>query len=247
MTLSSAMEMITAGALVICNHSGGKDSQAMFLMLSAIVPADQLVVVHADLPGVDWEGTIDHIQATTKQRVHVVQSGKTFLEMVERRGMFPSPSQRQCTSDLKRDPIAKFVRHYLADNPRFNGQVISAMGLRADESPARSRKSTWTLSKRDSKAGRTWINWLPIHDMTAEQVFAAIAAAGQKPHYAYAAGMTRLSCCFCIMSSKADLKTAARLRPGLCARISDLERKIGRTMMMPVKGVARTLDEIVAN
>lgn len=243
----AALDMIAAGALVVCNHSGGKDSQAMYLQLAAIVPADQLIVVHADLPGVDWPGTIEHIEATVWHPLHVVTAGKTFLQMVERRGMFPSPTTRQCTSDLKRDPIAKFVRHYLADHPRFGGQVISAMGLRAEESSARSRKATWQISKRDSKAGRSWFNWLPIHDLLVDQVFAAIAAGGQEPHYAYAAGMTRLSCCFCIMSSRADLKTAARLRPGLCARIANLERQIGRTMMMPVAGVARTLDQLVAD
>jgi 3'-phosphoadenosine 5'-phosphosulfate sulfotransferase (PAPS reductase)/FAD synthetase len=35
---------------------------------------------------------------------------RTYLEMVEQRGMFPSPQYRQCTSDLKRGPIEKFIR-----------------------------------------------------------------------------------------------------------------------------------------
>jgi len=43
-------EMIRAGALVAINTSGGKDSQAMTILLSRIVPAGQLVTVHAPLP-----------------------------------------------------------------------------------------------------------------------------------------------------------------------------------------------------
>lgn len=35
---------------------------------------------------------------------------RTYLEMVEHRGMFPSAQYRQCTSDLKRGPIEKYIR-----------------------------------------------------------------------------------------------------------------------------------------
>ncbi len=238
------VELIDAGALFVVNHSGGKDSQAMYLKLAEIVPADQLIVVHAHLPGVEWEGTIDHIRKTIRHPLHVVTATKTFFEMVERRGMFPSPSTRQCTSDLKRGPIEKFIRHYLKDNPQFAGRVVSCMGLRAQESPARARRETLRLSDRNSKAGRAWYDWLPIHDMLVQNVFRTIKMFGQKPHWAYEAGMTRLSCCFCIMSSRADLRTAARLRPDLLKKYSELETLTGQVMMMPAKGVKRSLAQI---
>jgi len=45
--------MIDAGALVVVNHSGGKDSQAMMLELAARVPSSQLLVVHAPLGDVE--------------------------------------------------------------------------------------------------------------------------------------------------------------------------------------------------
>ena len=57
-------EMIRAGALVAINHSGGKDSQTMTILLSRIVPRSQLVAVHAPLGEVEWPGTIEHIEAT---------------------------------------------------------------------------------------------------------------------------------------------------------------------------------------
>jgi 3'-phosphoadenosine 5'-phosphosulfate sulfotransferase (PAPS reductase)/FAD synthetase len=86
---------------------------------------------------------------------------------------------------------------------------------------------------------------LPIHAWSEREVYAAIADAEQKPHWAYGAGMSRLSCCFCIMASRQDLKTAARLKPDLFERYCELERKIGQTMMMPEAGRRRFLDEIV--
>ena len=104
--------LIARGALFIINHSGGKDSQAMTLKLGELVPRRQLLVIHADLPGVDWEGLVDHIDATAfGLPILVARAGKTFLEMVEHRGMFPSPANRQCTSDLKRVPSPRSSAH----------------------------------------------------------------------------------------------------------------------------------------
>ena len=51
-------ELIRAGALLAMSHSGGKDSQAMTILLSQIVPPDQIVAVHAPLDEVEWPGTI---------------------------------------------------------------------------------------------------------------------------------------------------------------------------------------------
>lgn len=236
------LELVERGALFVVNHSGGKDSQAMMVKLAEIVPQAQLMVIHAELPEVDWEGIKEHIEATIGGLPLIVcrNENKTLLEMVERRGMFPSPQQRQCTSDLKRGPIEREIRRYLKANPRFGGLVVNCMGLRAEESPARSKLETLKLNARNSKAGREWWDWLPIHAMTKASVFKVIGEAGQKPHHAYALGMSRLSCCFCIMACKADLQTAARLKPELYKRYVELEKKIGHTLSME----GRPLEEV---
>ncbi|MXW87951.1 MAG: phosphoadenosine phosphosulfate reductase family protein [Boseongicola sp. SB0667_bin_21] len=226
--------MIRAGALVSISTSAGKDSQAMTILLSRIVPREQLVAVHAPLQGVEWEGTIEHIRATLPAGVPLilahVTSGKTLLESIEERGQFPSPAVRWCTSSTKRGPIERELRHFLKAHPRFGGRIVSAMGMRSEESPARARKTPWRLNERNSRAGRTWFDWLPIHDITERQVFDVIRDAGQAPHPAYAMGMSRLSCVFCIMASRADLRTAARLQPRLYADYVQLERRIGHTL-----------------
>ena len=90
--------MNQAGALVAINHSGGKDSQAMTILLSRIVPHDCLVAVHAPLGEVEWPGTIEHIEATLPAGVALmfspIASGKTLPERVEERGLWPSNSAR---------------------------------------------------------------------------------------------------------------------------------------------------------
>ncbi len=140
-----------------------------------------------------------------------VASGKSLLDSIEQRGRFPSPKVRWCTSSLKRGPIERKLRRYLKANPRFGGRIVSAMGMRAEESPARARKSPWQLNERNSRAGRIWFDWLPILDLTEREVFRVIRDAGQSPHPAYAMGTSRFSCVFCIMASRADLRTAAEI------------------------------------
>ena len=225
--------LIARGALFIINHSGGKDSQAMTLELVGVVPRRQLLVIHADLPGVDWEGLLDHIDATVfGLPVLVARAGKTFMQMVERRGMFPSPSNRQCTSDLKRGPIAKVIRSHLKAHPEFGGLVVSCMGMRAEESASRSKLPVLTTNARGSIAGREWWDWLPIHDWSEVQVFAAIKAAGQDPLWVYRAGMSRASCRFCIMASDADHRIAARIAPRAYRVMVETERRLNFTLSM---------------
>lgn len=224
---------VDRGALFVVNHSGGKDSQAMLILLRRAIPREQLLVVHADLAGEEWDGTEDHVRATSLGLpVLTVRAGKTFEDMVRRRGMFPSAQNRQCTSDLKRDPIAKAVRAHLKANPQFGGRVVSCMGLRAQESASRAKAKAWKINNRESKAGRAWFDWLPIHDMTEAQVFATIAGANQRPLWVYAAGMRRASCQFCIMACKADLQRAAQLAPERYAARVRLEREVGHTIAM---------------
>lgn len=242
---SEIQNLIDTGALFVINHSGGKDSQAMTIELSNVIPRAQLLVIHADLPEVDWPSIREHIVATIDGiELIVCRSAKTFFEMVEHRGMFPSPTLRQCTSDLKRNPIEREIRRYLVRHPEFRGRVVSCMGIRADESAARAKAIVFKRNAKNSKAGRDWYDWLPIHDMRTREVFATIERAGQQPHPAYAAGMTRLSCCFCIMASRADLRTAARLKPELYARYVATERRLGHTFLMPRAGVRETLEDV---
>ena len=171
-------EIIRAGALVAINTSGGKDSQAMTILLARIVPRGQIVAVHAPLGEVEWPGTIEHIEATLPVGVPLifapVASGKTLLERVEERGLWPSNSARWCTSDFKSGPIQRELRRYLKAHPRFGGRLVNAMGMRAEESPARARKAPWRRNDRMSVAGREVFDWLPVFDLSTDDVFRVI-------------------------------------------------------------------------
>lgn len=269
--LEAVQALVERGALFFVNHSGGKDSQAMYALVRAIVPRDQIVVIHADLGQVEWEGVKDHIKANidghtleialplnktgaTKDLLSSVEARHAKLEAKraatgKRISPWFSPSQRWCTSDFKRGPIQREVRRIMGE--RGATLAVNCLGLRGDESDKREcglDKQAFqasgvavTLAKCEdlSKAGREVYDWLPIHGLTTAEVFEAIAAAGQQPHPMYAAGMSRLSCCFCVMASRADLTKAAQLNPQLYAKYVEMEKKTGYTMQSK-----KTLEEI---
>lgn len=243
--------LIDAGALFVVNHSGGKDSQAMLIKLLEIIPHNQLLVVHASLGDIEWHGALELAQ---QQAVDaglpfiVARAEKSFLDMVERRfasrpdvPSFPSASTRQCTSDLKRGPIEREVRRYMKAHGLT--KVVSCTGIRAAESASRAKANVFQRNERNSVAGRDWYEWAPIHALSTDQVFATIAAAGQQPHPAYAAGNERLSCVFCIMGSKNDIALGAKARPDLFARYVELEARTGYTMHMSRKSLMQLVAE----
>lgn len=230
-------ELIKQGAIFYVSHSGGKDSQAMYIVLRKLIPEEQLCVVHSNLGSVEWQGVKEHIlKYTDIPAVTFVRSGKTFMEMVERRGKWPSAAIRQCTSDLKRDPIMKFIRNDL--KARNATIAVNCMGLRAQESTARSKRIPFILNKKESLEGsrvsRQVYDWLPIFHLSTDEVFKEIRDAGQEPFWAYIQN-ERLSCVFCIMGCKNDLRHGAINNPDLYEEYVEMERKIGHTMFMKGK------------
>lgn len=240
-----AQAEIEAGALFVINHSGGKDSQAMMIRLLEIVPRQQILVVHASLGRMEWPGALEHAeqQATAAGVPFIVaRAQKSFLSMVFNRyntkpsvPSWPSAAYRQCTSDLKRGPITREVRRW-AKAHGFT-RIVNCMGMRAQESSARAKRTAWTEHEAHGKAGRSWFNWLPIHSVSTTDVFNIIKAAGQKPHWAYALGNERLSCVFCIMASINDLHIGAIHNPLLYAEYCAWERHTGYVMHSSMKSL----------
>jgi 3'-phosphoadenosine 5'-phosphosulfate sulfotransferase (PAPS reductase)/FAD synthetase len=261
--------LIADGALFVINHSGGKDSQAMMIEVLKHVPASQCLVVHATLGRFEWHGALELAQKqaadagvpfVVAQGVTKDGSEKDFASMVRDRKAkrpdapsFPSSACRQCTSDLKRGPIEREIRHYIqAENDRRDHVmpidiIVNCVGIRAAESDDRAKliACEQRKAKHDglARAGRTAWNWLPIFDLTTEQVFQTIANADQTPHWAYAAGNERLSCVFCIMGSKDDIINGAKHRPELFAELAALEVEVGYTLHMSRKTLTQLVTE----
>jgi len=220
----------------VVNFSGGKDSCAMLAWLCERYPHVPKHVVMADTgwEHVEMEGRwpsaeqfSEGIAALHGFPLHVVRNpNKTFLEMVDRRGMFPSKANRQCTSDLKRDPIKKWIRHRWW---KREAVIINCMGLRAEESPDRAKKKCLSYNAGLSKSGREVWDWNPILGWTEHQVYDYLAEREIPVHPVYH-HLKRLSCRVCIFMSKPDLRAVAEHDPEALDQIAMLEEKHGFTM-----------------
>jgi DNA sulfur modification protein DndC len=144
--------------------------------------------------------------------------------------MFPSPQYRQCTSDLKRGPIDKFIRGLPYK------VIVNCIGIRSEESNPRSRLSPLILNETLSTRQRTVYNWLPIFDRTLAYVLAWhwVNAIRLDPVYVpeyHKDGTTggylrRFSCRVCIFSTDADLAAIHQHDPDAFNAVASLERKL---------------------
>lgn len=240
--------------VVLINSSAGKDSQAMLTYLVSLadnqdVSRDKLIVVHADLGRVEWDGTRELAEehaAAYGLRFEVVRRERgDLLEQIEARGMFPSSTARYCTSDQKTAQVAKLMTR-LADEHRAAGggrvHILNCLGIRAQESPARAKKVAYGIDRPASNGRRMVTRWLPIFDWDIERVWDTIHTSGLRWHSAYDAGMPRLSCVFCVLAGHRELVLAATLNPKLARTYADVEAKIGHTFKADLS-MAQIVDE----
>ena len=254
--------------VILINSSGGKDSQAMLDYVHALARDrnlhERVTVAHADLGEMDWPETVAVARdqaAHYRLRFEVVKrTGKTLLERVEERGKWPDAARRWCTSDFKRGPTLRLITVLVEElnarrllpwsRPLKRAglapiRVLNCMGIRARESPARAKREPFSRNERASSGRRTVDTWHPIFSWDEAEVWDRVRRGGAPVHPAYAAGMSRASCSFCILSSKKDLLTAARLRPRLARRYLQTEQETGHDFRpdLPMREVVRLAEQ----
>lgn len=238
-TIESAL---ANGAHLVLSVSGGKDSDAMSYKLLAERRArgwtGDIVMVHADLGRMERSETpayVESLAARTRVELVVVRHPKgDLLDGLYRRRQarpdappFPSSAARWCTSDFKRAQISKFIRNRWPQN----AVIACALGVRAEESPARAKKPVMR-ERRDCCAPtkkRTTYDWNPILYWNAAQVWWQIREAGNIYHPAYDGGNERLSCAMCVLGCAGDIRNGAYNRPDTYRALVDLELESGFT------------------
>lgn len=230
--------ILKRGAALVISISGGKDSDAMLYHLLERAQDErwngEVHLVHADLGRAEWKETPGYVESLARKTgVPLSVVRHTYGDLIDgiRRRMatrpdvppFPSAAARWCTSDWKRSVISKWIR-----NTFPTGDVVCAMGLRAQESPVRAKRLAVDMRQDCCTRTRNVIDWLPIHAWNIGQVWGEIGysldevrlvqaqtkATGVVPtdwgaHPAYARGNERLSCSMCILGSMNDLMNGA--------------------------------------
>lgn len=239
---------------LVINFSGGKDSTAMLAWICENYPNVPKHVVmadtgweHKEVPG-KWCSAIDWsigIVAMFGLELHIVRNpNKTFLQMVERRGMFPGMGEtRCCTSDLKRDPVHTWIRQRwpARRHDARNPDIVSCMGLRAQESTARAQRPCLIPLDRIDHARRPVWDWNPILGWTEEQVLDYLCERDIPIHPVYE-HVNRFSCRICIYMTPKNVQAMFEVTPEDIDLIAELEQRIDFTMFPsgPIKDLITT-------
>lgn len=112
---------------------------------------------------------------------------------------------RFCTSELKTKILSSALKK------RFPvGDILNVTGIRRQESKNRSKMPLWAPNSDLTRKSGVGMTWNAIIDWPVQDVVYAIQDAGLELHEAYTRyDVSRVSCCFCIMSSEADLIASA--------------------------------------
>lgn len=222
---------------IAISSSAGKDSLAAAVLTCDLARAadilDRVVVIHADLGRAEWQGTADLARRQAEcLDVRFIMCERTLGDLYDHvfaRRMWPGQTQslRYCTADHKTSQIHKvytrLVRELRAPVKGQPVRVLEVLGLRAAESPGRAKLLPFRHNGRASNGRRHVDTWLPVHGWTHAQAEPYKALSG---HPAYAAGMPRASCVFCVYAQKGALMLAGMANPALLDTACELEAAI---------------------
>lgn len=192
--------LLKAGAALMVSISGGKDSQSQMKELVKAYREREwtgpIFAAHANMERMEWPQTMGEVYRQAREcglDLQIIQrpQGDLLDLMIDRmwkvagQGIphWPSSKCRFCTSDAKRSQLDKLARIYPI--------VISAEGVRADESPSRAKKPVVQLRKqicadrlqelsieealeRRRPNERVALDWRPIHSFSEEDVWESI-------------------------------------------------------------------------
>lgn len=212
------------GRPVIASISGGKDSAAMALWLK-----EQELPHRRIFMDTGWEHpiTYEFLRGPLTAALGPIEEiggerdGQPidFVGLVRRKGLFPSRRMRFCTEELKVKPAQRYIQRIQDEL----GDVINAVGIRRDESQARSKMAEWEWSETFD----CWV-WRPIVTWSKDDVLAIHRRHGLPLNPLYEMGASRVGCWPCIHARKSEIALVAAIDPDRIALIAELEAELNQ-------------------
>lgn len=243
---------------VLVSVSGGKDSTAACLFLQERgIP---YTAVHTDT---GWEHTetdtylrevlpqyigpitildaADTIVLTEEQeaaarRVETVLGRRSaMVRATIKKGMFSSRVRRFCTQELKIFPL----RDWLNRPENLPRDILNVVGVRAEESKARSELPEW---EDFPPQGLRFCQWRPLIAWTEAQVIDIHLRHGVPPNPLYLKGSKRVGCWPCIFAAKAEVRMMAQIDPQRVEALRVLEEEVGKLAKQRAEARGETLE-----
>lgn len=227
---SEVAKVLAAGALVFVGVSGGRDSQALAYRVCAHLDDSghqgRRFLIHADLGRVEWRDSLPVCERLAQRLgVELIVVRRNAGDMMDRwlsrwtgnvaryanlecvKLILPwsTAAQRFCTAELKSQVIAREMRRRFPE-----GDVVSAVGIRREESAKRARMPAWRQDERTTRKRGAGHTWNPLLGWRRGDVNDYVRIRGDELHEAYRRyGSTRVSCAFCVLGSEHDLRASS--------------------------------------
>ncbi len=200
---------------IVVSVSGGRDSAAVSLLLMERGIAHERVFMDT---GWEHPATYEYLRGPLTEKLGPIEEirGKVdFVELVRHKKMFPSRVMRFCTTELKVFPIQRHLRAMADTETR---EIVNVVGIRRQESQARSKMPEWEFSDNFD----VWV-WRPLVEWKAADVAAIHERHGLEINPLYGMGATRVGCWPCIHARKSELALVAKIDPARIDFIRELE------------------------
>lgn len=222
LSVSSAASRKLAGRRVVASISGGRDSAAMSLYLSELGVEHERVFMDTG-----WESqiTYDYLRGPLTDKlgpITEIRGELDFVQLVEKKGLFPSRVMRFCTEELKIFPVMQWLS--LRTEARITDdapELVNAVGIRRGESRARAATLEWEWSDSfDLDVWRPLVTW------NADDVADIHRRHALAWNPLYDMGASRVGCFPCIHASKKEIALVARIDPMRIDLIRELSRRL---------------------
>jgi 3'-phosphoadenosine 5'-phosphosulfate sulfotransferase (PAPS reductase)/FAD synthetase len=222
-----------AGRRVIASISGGKDSAAMSLYLRELEIEHDRVFLDT---GWEHEATYEYLRGELTRVIGPIVELRGDLlmpDLVRKKGMFMSRTRRFCTEELKVKPMQR----YISARVEAGEDVVNAVGIRHEESAARSTALEWEWSP-----GFDCEVWRPLIHWSEQDVIDIHRRHGLRPNPLYLLGASRVGCWPCIFARKAEIRFVADNDPGRIDLIRALEVEVGQAAAARAERKGETLE-----
>ena len=227
-----AAHLANRNSAVIFAVSGGKDGEVATLegleFLNRVGYPGEIGLIHSHLGEIEHHSSLRQCRKLAEKcglplivvypKVPMIERWenrwvgiiKRFVELERVKIMMPfsAAGARFCTSDEKVTPITQELKR------RFPGRfIINVVGIRREESKERAKKPISQVNDKltAKKTLTAGCDWFPIIEYQKEDVWLSHRRHNFRAHEAYKKfGMERISCSFCVLASKGDLRNSLR-------------------------------------